>query len=250
MRSSHDPYDFAAPSPIVPTSRTRQSHKANPFNKMPASTARHISSIANGDTDSKPLRLLGIISDDQHPDNPHKDSDVADLIRCLQSPSAATVTSASASAAASASASSLLTTTSASGARDMFKAGHRRLRQLAQRQRKDIDPSKADEEARQLSALHREGLLPSASQAPTLRRSPAKRKSAESSPAHSALTTHHQSNSRRDVERIGQPWLADPLERCMLDTLSSTGRLSSLDLGDLAAFMDTAALDEPEPKPK
>lgn len=262
MRNSHDPCDFAAPSPIVPTSRTHQSNKARPFYNMSASTARHISSMANGDTDSKPLRLLGIISDgQQYPENPHKDDDVADLIRCLQSPSAATVTSTtSASAAASASATSLLTTASGSGAREMLKAGHRRLRQLAQRQRKDFDTrSKTDDDARQLSALHREGLLPSpapsvspAATASTgaLRRSPAKRKSAESSPAHPAHPTHHQSNSRRDVERIGQPWLADPLERCMLDSLSSSGRLSSLDLGDLATFMDTAILDEPESKSK
>ena len=269
MRTTHDPYDFAAPSPIVPTSRTRQSIKAKPFYNMSASTARHISSIANRDTDSKPLRLLGIISDgqqqqqqqQQYPDTPHKAEDVADLIRCLQSPSAATVTStASATGTASASASSLLTTTSGSGPREMLKAGHRRLRQLAQRPRKDTDSaSKIDEEARQLSALHREGLLPSpaassssaaaspAASSSTLRRSPAKRKSAESSPVHPTHPTPQQNSSRRDVERIGQPWLADPLERCMLDTLSSSGRLSSLDLGDLAAFMDTA-LDEPESK--
>lgn len=258
MRHLHDLHDSAAPSPIVPTARTRPPSKEKPlfFYDMPA-LARNLYSVANSEADSKPLRLLGIISDDVA-DGHKKDDDVAaDLIRRLQSQSPA-----SASASASASTSSLLTSTaSGTGAREMFKAGHRRLRQLAQRQRKDIDSdARADEEARQLSALQREGLLP----APAVSdgggpRRPRAKKESFDFPTTTAITpscsntSFQQSNSRRDVERIGQPWLGDPLERCMLDPLSSGERLSSLDLGDLASFMDTTTsldsrLDDTKPQ--
>lgn len=255
MRHLHDLHDsLAAPSPIVPTARTRPPSKEKPlfFYDMPA-LARNLYSVANSEADSKPLRLLGIISDDVA-DGHKKDDDVAaDLIRRLQSQSPAS---------ASASTSSLLNSTaSGTGAREMFKAGHRRLRQLAQRQRKDIDSdARADEEARQLSALQREGLLP----APAVSdgggpRRPRAKKESFDFPTTTAITpscsntSFQQSNSRRDVERIGQPWLGDPLERCMLDPLSSGERLSSLDLGDLASFMDTTTsldsrLDDTKPQ--
>lgn len=246
MRHLHDLHDssLAAPSPIVPTARTRLPSKAKPSfpfpENMSASVTRLPTSVANTEADSKPLRLLGIISDDVA-DSHKKDGDMAaDLIRCLQPPSAA-----SASASASASTSSLNSATTGTGAREMLKAGHRRLRQLAQRQRKDIDStdsSRADDDARQLSALQQEGLLPaSAATNPGPRRRNAKKGSIDSNATPSSISdTSYQSNSRRDVERIGQPWLADPLERCMLDPVSPGARLSSLDLGDLTSFMDTA----------
>lgn len=246
MRHLHDIHDsLAAPSPIVPTARTRLPSKAKPLfpQNMSASATRLPASVANGEVDSKPLRLLGIISDDVA-DSHKKDEDMAaDLIRCLQSPSAV---SAPASASASASTASLLTSaTTGTGARGMLKAGHRRLRQLAQRQRKDIDltdSSRADDDARQLSALQQEGLLPaSAATNPGPRRRNAKKESVDSTATLPSISnTSYQSNSRRDVERIGQPWLADPLEHCMLDPVSPGARLSSLDLGDLTSFMDTA----------
>lgn len=132
----------------------------------------------------------------------------------------------------------------ATGAREMFKAGHRRLRQLAQRQKKDpSDPeTKAEEDRVQLSALQREGLLP----ASAVKKSHSKKGSVDSTPSDSKSVSHAscKSSSRRDVERIGQPWLADPLERCMADPLMSSGRVTSLDLSHLNSSTDSAVAPE------
>lgn len=125
----------------------------------------------------------------------------------------------------------------------MFKAGHRRLRQLAQRQKKDpADPeTKAEEDRQQLSALQREGLL----SASAVKKSHAKKGSVDSTPSDSKSVSHAscKSSSRRDVERIGQPWLADPLERCMADPLMSSGRVASL---DLSSYVDNNVVSESE----
>ncbi|PKY01968.1 hypothetical protein P168DRAFT_283739 [Aspergillus campestris IBT 28561] len=124
------------------------------------------------------------------------------------------------------------------GARDMLKAGQRRLRQLAIRQKKPKDPqTKAEQTSLQLLALEQEGFLP-------VRRPPPKKTGPKSSidstlsSTRSASSLSFRSSSRRDVESIGQPWLVDPLERC--DNLSSRAQLSSLDFRDLTSLVEAA----------
>ncbi|PLN81674.1 hypothetical protein BDW42DRAFT_200731 [Aspergillus taichungensis] len=124
------------------------------------------------------------------------------------------------------------------GARDMFKAGQRRLRQLAMRQKKPTDPkTKAEQTSLQLLALEQEGFLP-------VRRPPPKKTGPKSSidstlsSTRSASSLSFRSSSRRDVENIGQPWLVDPLERC--DSMDSKAQLSSLDLRDLTSLVEAA----------
>ncbi|PLB38600.1 uncharacterized protein BDW47DRAFT_125142 [Aspergillus candidus] len=124
------------------------------------------------------------------------------------------------------------------GARDMFKAGQRRLRQLAMRQKKPMDPqTKAEQTSLQLRALEQEGFLP-------VRRPPPKKTGPKSSidstlsSTRSASSLSFRSSSRRDVESIGQPWLVDPLERC--DSSGSRAQLSSLDFRDLTSLVEAA----------
>lgn len=126
------------------------------------------------------------------------------------------------------------------GARDILKAGQRRLRQLAMRQKKPTDPrTKAEETSLQLLALQQEGFLP-------VRKPPPKNTGPKSSidstlsSTRSASSLSFRSSSRRDVENIGQPWLADPLERC--DSLGSRAQLSSLDLRDLTSLVEAAMI--------
>ncbi|OJK02019.1 hypothetical protein ASPACDRAFT_40841 [Aspergillus aculeatus ATCC 16872] len=130
------------------------------------------------------------------------------------------------------------------GARDIFRAGQRRLRQLAQRPRKNLDPqSKAEETARQLMALQEGGFLPShVALSPKLapKRSSHKQ-SLDSSRSSSRSITNlsFKSSSRRDVESIGQPWLSDPLEKKdKPDTQAS--HPSSLDLRELTSMVEAA----------
>ncbi|KAL5363259.1 hypothetical protein BJX96DRAFT_177912 [Aspergillus floccosus] len=131
-----------------------------------------------------------------------------------------------------------------SGARDIFKAGHRRLRQLALRQRKPTDPrSKAEEASRQLLALQEEGFLP----APKAKKPLPPKTSIDStlSSSRSATNLSVRSDSRRDVERIGQPWLGDPLERAHSHEPNGT-QLSSLDLRDLTSLVQSAVSFPPQ----
>lgn len=244
MRHWNDLHEsLAAPSPIVPTCRTRppSSSKQKHYLCTPSITAaaamsatipaKHFSSIDSvaNDADGKtPLRLLNDSEGESH----KSDEDVAEqLVRYLQAQS-------SASTSPSSSPSPTATTRQTTTAREMLKAGHRRLRQLAQRQKKETDPdTKAEEDSRQLSALQKEGLLPPSAG----KKSHAKKESINSTPSSSKSAN---STSRRDVERIGQPWLGDPLERCMLDPLASDGRLASIDLSDLSSFMMNSGLDD------
>ncbi|KKK13157.1 hypothetical protein P175DRAFT_0495283 [Aspergillus ochraceoroseus IBT 24754] len=122
-----------------------------------------------------------------------------------------------------------------SGAREMIKAGQRRIR-LALRNKKGADPKiKTDETSRHMLALQQEGYLTS-----SLARKPG-HKSADStaSTSRSVSSLSFKSNPKRDVETIGQPWLEDPLEE--RHSPSSNGsQVSSLDLRDLASFVEAA----------
>ncbi|KAE8146620.1 hypothetical protein BDV25DRAFT_162117 [Aspergillus avenaceus] len=122
-------------------------------------------------------------------------------------------------------------------ARDILRAGQRRLRQLAQRPRKAEDPqSKANEATRQLQALQQEGFLP----APKPKRSAPKRSWESSIGSRSTSNLSFLSSSRRDVESIGQPWIDNSLERSTTQETGTT-RLSSFDLRDLSSsFVESA----------
>ncbi|RAL10978.1 uncharacterized protein BO97DRAFT_444192 [Aspergillus homomorphus CBS 101889] len=134
---------------------------------------------------------------------------------------------------------------STTGARDIFRAGQRRLRQLAQRPRKNLDPrSKAEETARQLMALQEGGFLPthvalSPKVAPTKRSSHKKSLDSSRSSSRSISNLSFKSSSRRDVESIGQPWLSDPLEK---SDKRGTGAShpSSRDLRGLTSLVEAA----------
>lgn len=230
---------LAAPSPIVPTGPPLSSkhHHQKHFYHTMSSSKQQLPFSANS---TQPLPLP-YSSDSEDHGHLKTDQDVADSVHCLQTQTA------SASASASSppdSPSSSSPPPTATGAREMFKAGHRRLRQLAQRQKKDpSDPeTKAEEDRVQLSALQREGLLP----ASAAKKSHSKKGSVDSTPSDSKSVSHAscKSSSRRDVERIGQPWLADPLERCMADPLMSSGRVTSLDLSHLNSSTDSAVAPE------
>lgn len=141
--------------------------------------------------------------------------DITELDRFLQSPS----------------------TTPASqvtGARELLKAGQRRLRQLAQLQWKPMDPKiKAEETSRHLLVLQQEGFL-------SLPASAAK-KSLDSamSGSRSASNFGFRSSSQRDVEKIGQPWLENPLEVSVTQHIKSP-EPSPLDLGNLTSMVEAA----------
>ncbi|GIJ90231.1 hypothetical protein Asppvi_009184 [Aspergillus pseudoviridinutans] len=134
------------------------------------------------------------------------------------------------------------------GARELLKAGQRRLRQLAQLQWKPMDPkTKAEETSRHLLVLQQEGFL-------SLSASAAK-KSLDSamSGSRSASNFSFRSSSQRDVEKIGQPWLENPLE--VSDTQHLRGpEPSPLDLGNLTSIVEAAVsfplqFDDAHPPP-
>lgn len=253
---------LAAPSPFVPTCRPRspllpskQSYGSAVYCSMATAKQPYLaanSAVADDSSSNNnnhnhhnnknnPLHhLSGALADESH----KTDEDVAaELVQYLQ---AAQEQSASSPPFSSSSATTTTTTTT-SPVSEMFKAGHRRLRQLAQRQKKDADPdARAEDESRQLSALQREGLLPAS--AVKKHHNHAKKKSVDST-GQSVSNTSCKSSSRRDVERIGRPWLDDPLERCMMDPLSSGCRLAPLEIGDLGSFMDAALSGDGDSKP-
>lgn len=221
---------LAAPSPIVPTGPPLSSKHHQKHFHYTMSSKQQIPFSANS---TLPLPYSGETEEHSHIKT---DQDVAELVHCLQ-------TQAASASSPPGSLSSNSPPPTATGAREMFKAGHRRLRQLAQRQKKDAaDPeTKAEEDRQQLSALQREGLLP----ASAVKKSHAKKGSVDST-----SQTSCKSSSRRDVERIGQPWLADPLERCMADPLMSSGRVASMDLSHLNSSTNSAVAQEPGAKYK
>ncbi|KAL2871569.1 uncharacterized protein BJX67DRAFT_165981 [Aspergillus lucknowensis] len=123
------------------------------------------------------------------------------------------------------------------GARDMFKAGQRRLK-LAIRNKKGTDPKvKADDATRQLGALQQERYFPKSRY-----RKPAHKKSAASTGSLSKTISDlsFKSNSKRDVESIGRPWLENPLESRNAPGSKGSSQPSTLDLRDLASFVETA----------
>lgn len=263
MRHWNDLHEsLAAPSPFVPTCRPRspllpskQSYGSAVYCSM--ATAKQPYSAANSavadesshnnhnhhhnNNKNNPLHhLSGALADESHKTDEDVAAELVQYLQASQDPSASSPPFSPSSA----------TTTTTSPVSEMFKAGHRRLRQLAQRQKKDADPdARVEDESRQLSALQREGLLPaSAVKKSQHNHNHAKKKSVDST-GQSVSNTSCKSSSRRDVERIGRPWLDDPLERCMMDPLSSGARLAPLEIGDLGSFMDAALSGDGDSKP-
>ncbi|KAE8349386.1 hypothetical protein BDV28DRAFT_160535 [Aspergillus coremiiformis] len=212
MLQQNDRYhaDSIAPSPIIPIRRPNpQLSRRGHFS---------MSSIPRGDV--QPPGLSDIQTRIEH---------VPDLVQFFQIQD------------------SLSTGSSQSGgAREIFKAGQRRLRQLAQRPKKGAEPqTKAEEASRQLLVLQQEGFLPASVPALKPKKSPKGSIDSTVSSARSASNLSFQSNSRRDVESIGLPWLEDSLER--LDTRETKGsHLSSHDLRDCTSLVDAAV---PRPSP-
>ncbi|KAE8357247.1 hypothetical protein BDV27DRAFT_139705 [Aspergillus caelatus] len=198
-----------APSPIIPTCR---------LSPQLSKRGRSSMSIIPGG-DIQPPGLSNMQNRSEH---------VPDLVQFFQAQDA------------------LSTTSSQSGsARDILKAGQRRLRQLAQRPKRGTDPqTKAEETSRQLLALQQEGFLPVTLTPPKPKKSAPKRSiDSTVSSTRSASNLSFQSSSRRDVESIGQPWLEGSLEK--YDTREMKGgRLSSLDLRDITSLVG-AALPRP-----
>ncbi|KAL2830193.1 hypothetical protein BDW59DRAFT_22006 [Aspergillus cavernicola] len=143
--------------------------------------------------------------------------------------------------------------TQSTGAREMIKAGQRRLR-LALRNKKTTElKSKADDASRQLAALHQGGGFPRSQQR---RAVPVQKKRAGSitSTSKSVSNLSFKSNSKRDVETIGQPWLENPLETRDAPGSKGSSQLSSLDLHDLASFVEATVnfsshFDDPNSPP-
>ncbi|KAF7592103.1 hypothetical protein BBP40_000708 [Aspergillus hancockii] len=131
------------------------------------------------------------------------------------------------------------------GAREIFKAGQRRLRQLTQRPKKGTDPqAKAEAASRQLLALQQEGFLPTPLSTSSKPKKSTPKRSIDSSVSSAASNLSFRTSSRRDVESIGQPWLGGTLEK--LNTCETIGsRLSSLDLRDLASSVK-ASVPQPQ----
>ncbi|KAL4997064.1 hypothetical protein BDV10DRAFT_195438 [Aspergillus recurvatus] len=136
------------------------------------------------------------------------------------------------------------------GPKDMFKAGQRRLK-LALRNKKGTDSKvKVEEASHQLAALQQQGSFPRSQ----YRKWGNKQSVASTaSSSKSATDLSYKSNSKRDVEGIGRPWLEHPLEKRDEPGSKGSSQVSSLDLRDLASFVEAAVnfsqADDSDPPP-
>ncbi|KAL4984409.1 hypothetical protein BDW68DRAFT_190524 [Aspergillus falconensis] len=136
------------------------------------------------------------------------------------------------------------------GPKDMIKAGQRRLK-LALRNKKGTDSKvKVEEASCQLAALQQQGSFPRSQ----YRKWGSKQSVASTtSSSKSATDLSYKSNSKRDVEGIGRPWLEHPLERRDEPGSKGSSQVSSLDLRDLASFVEAAVnfsqADDSDPPP-
>ncbi|KAL4904725.1 hypothetical protein BDW74DRAFT_28233 [Aspergillus multicolor] len=123
------------------------------------------------------------------------------------------------------------------GPKDMIKAGQRRLR-LALRNKKSTESkARAEEAARQLAALQQHNNFRKLHYDKW-----GNKQSVGSSASSSKSTTDlsYKSTSKRDVEGIGRPWLDHPLQRRDEPGSKGSSHVSSLDLRDLASFVEAA----------
>ncbi|KAL4786018.1 hypothetical protein BJX76DRAFT_355605 [Aspergillus varians] len=196
-----------APSPIIPMYRpTSQSSKRTNYT-MSALAPKYQQYLSMADD----IHSTGATN--AQPSN----ENVTDIVRFLQSH----VTSQAPS----------------TGTKDMIKAGQRRLK-LALRNKKGTDlKAKGEDTARQLVALQNQGSFPRSQ----YRKWGHKRSVASTTSSSKSISDlSFKSSSRRDVETIGQPWLENPLESRDAPGSKASSQLSSLDLRDLASFVEAA----------
>ncbi|GKZ83860.1 hypothetical protein AnigIFM56816_008956 [Aspergillus niger] len=214
MQQSNGSHDsLIAPSPIVPTGR--------PSSLNTSRSAYTMSTLSH-----EPRQSRDTLQSSAHLDL--RDENATDFAKFIESQSPIT---------------------GSTGAREMLKAGQRRLRQLAQRPKKSTDPrTKAEESARQLLALQEGGFLPTSvpvpAGVPSKRSSHKKSLDSSRSSSRSISNLSFMANSRRDVESIGQPWLTDPLEKKDRPEVS-TNHLSALDLRELTSLVEAAVTTPP-----
>ncbi|KAL4940247.1 hypothetical protein BDV06DRAFT_213617 [Aspergillus oleicola] len=123
------------------------------------------------------------------------------------------------------------------GPKDMIKAGQRRLRLALRTNKKGpATKDKVDDASRQLAALQNQGSFPRSQ----YRKWGHKRVPSITSSSKSVSDLSFKSNSKRDVEEIGRPWLEHPLEKRDAPGSKGSSELSSLDLRDLASFVEAA----------
>ncbi|OOF93434.1 hypothetical protein ASPCADRAFT_132460 [Aspergillus carbonarius ITEM 5010] len=221
MQQENDFHEgLVAPSPIVPTGRPSSHTPRSGYTAMSALTSEQWQSRDNAPSSEA---------------TDMKDDNATDFAKFIEAQSPIT---------------------GSTGAREMLKAGQRRLRQLAQRQRKNTDPkTKAEESARQLLALQEGGFLPSVVPVPaSVPKRSGHKKSLDSSRSSSRSISNlsFKSNSRRDVESIGQPWLTDPLEKDRQEIRAN--HLSALNLRELTSLVEAAVslpprFDDANPPP-
>ncbi|KAL4817654.1 hypothetical protein BDW67DRAFT_183457 [Aspergillus spinulosporus] len=136
------------------------------------------------------------------------------------------------------------------GAKDMIKAGQRRLKLALRNKRGTESKLKAEEASRQLAALQQQGSFPRSQH-----RKWGNKQSVAStaSSSKSATDLSYKSSSKRDVEGIGRPWLEHPLEKRDEPGSKGSSQVSSLDLRDLASFVEAAVnfsqADDTDPPP-
>ncbi|CAL5869105.1 uncharacterized protein PFLUO_LOCUS3333 [Penicillium psychrofluorescens] len=197
-----------APSPIVPTYRRDRPHLSSKLRRYSLSvmTGQPDATRPRGASNPRPqARSAGMA------ERPSRNESLVDLVRFFQTQQSTTPAEpASASTAPLPDAES----------KDM-KPLHRRLLHFTQRQKKDgpSKPTKVTDQQKQIEALQREGYL-------------------LATPTHKPKGSLDRSlsQSKQDVENIGQPWLnggkTSPDER--------KRRLASLDLSDFGSMVDVA----------
>ncbi|KAL4912228.1 hypothetical protein BDW62DRAFT_26659 [Aspergillus aurantiobrunneus] len=223
----HDGSDgiFEAPGPIIPTYRpTSQSSKRADYT-MPALAPKHQQYLS--------------MADDIHSTGPTgappSNENVTEIVRFLQTHGSSQVTP------------------QMSGPKDMIKAGQRRLR-LALRNKKGTDMKiKADNASRQLAALQQQDFFPISEYGKWGHKRNVPSVESSSKSVSNISFKSNLSNSKRDVEVIGQPWLESPLECRDAPGSKASSQLSSLDLHDLASFVEATVsfsqVDDSNPPP-
>lgn len=230
-----------APSPIVPTYRPDPPLKRR-NSTMSSSTAGSVRAAGPRalSTARPEARSAGMA------ERPTRNESLSDLVAFLQSQNMAASTTNSPAA---------LPAVDSPGktqpvGKEQVKPFHRRLLQFTQRQKKDSSAasskSKADDQRRQIEALQREGYLVSGSKPNPSSRSTRSKPSIDSSLSQS---------KQKDVESIGQPWLAKEAHKHGPELPGdSRRRLASLDFGDFGSIGDmtislSADYDDLSPPP-
>ncbi|KAL4947525.1 hypothetical protein BDW69DRAFT_112766 [Aspergillus filifer] len=197
-----------APAPIIPTYRPSSQASKRTY-AMSALAPKHQQYLSMADdlpsADTKSARAAS--------------ENVTDIVQFLQTHVASQAPSQS------------------TGPKDMIKAGHRRLRLALRTNKKGEDTKdKVEDASRQLAALQNQGSFPRSQ----YRKWGHKRVPSITSSSKSVSDFSFKSNSKRDVEEIGRPWLEHPLEKRDAPGSKGSSELSSLDLRDLASFVEAA----------